>query len=233
MPALASSTLSRRLLVELLAEARARTILLVSPLSDEEMRGRPDESVQPILSELEQILRAEERWLEESGPVAENAPQPSSIGSYDEWFDAMMELRQRTLDRLESTVNQPGHSSILQRCQMVLEHEYRRNEAILETLQLSRAPYRAPRRTRLPQGRRLADPGFMTRFPGGVVQIGAAEEILVCPEEPAQRTVKLSPFWIDVTPVTNGEFSAFMMADGYRRADLWSEAGWEWVRKHD
>ncbi len=107
MPVVASSTPVRRLLVELLAEARARTILLVSSLSDEEMRSRPDAAVQPILSELDEILRFEERWLEGEAGHQETSPR-SVIGSYNEWFDAMLEVRQRTLDRLEACAGEPA-----------------------------------------------------------------------------------------------------------------------------
>ena len=221
MPGMEQSTLSRRRLTELLAEARARTILLVSPLSEEELHDQPDDAVNPVLHELEQIVRFEQEWLAGSTTV-------SSIGSYDEWFDIMLEVREASLERLES-VDARESQPVEQRCRLVLEHEYRRGEAILETVQL-RPDYRAPRRTALPRGRRLADPGIMARFPGGTVPIGAAPDAPAWPDEQPADHVELRPFWIDVMPVTNGDFITFMAAGGYMTSDFWSEAGWDWVR---
>jgi len=42
--------------------------------------------------------------------------------------------------------------------------------------------------------------------------------------------VELGPFWIDVMPVTNGDFVTFMAAGGYVTSDFWSEDAWRWVR---
>lgn len=232
MRVLASSTHSRRHFAELLAEARARTILLVSPLSDEEILIRPDSAVLPVLSELERILRMEEQLLvsgSDQTPQDDHVPTPQ-LSSYDEWFDAMMDLRQRSLERLEAA-DEPGPAETIgERCHRLLEHEYCRGEAILETVQLLPDPYRAPRSATLPRGRRLADPGIMARFPGGAVEIGAALDSPVSPEEETRRLVTMGSFWIDVTPVTNGDFITFMAAGGYMRADFWSEAGWNWLR---
>jgi gamma-glutamyl hercynylcysteine S-oxide synthase len=228
MTALQSTTLSRKRLAELLAEARARTVLLVSPVSEEGMHARPDEAVQPVLQELEHILRFELEWLAQEPKQGSAEPLPS-FESYDEWFDAMLEIRERSLEQLESVHGFSSSPSIEERCRLVLDHEYRRDEAILETLQLQ-PDYRAPRRVALPRGRRLADPGIMARFPGGSIPIGAAADDRVWPDEAPLDRVHLEPFWIDVMPVTNGDFVTFMAAGGYMSTDYWSDEGWEWVR---
>ena len=223
MPALESSTISRRRLAELLAEARARTVLLVSPVSEQSMRLQPDPAVNSVLHELQQIARFEQEWL------AQRSSSISNLASYDEWFDLMLQVREQSLERLESLDEQTSFPSLEDRCRMVLQHEYRRGEAILETLQLQQ-DYRAPRRTALPRGRRLADPGIMARFPGGTISVGASPELHGwCDDQPA-RYIEVKPFWIDVIPVTNGDFVTFMAAGGYISADLWSDKGWEWVR---
>jgi iron(II)-dependent oxidoreductase len=210
-------------LAELLAEARARTLLLVGPLSNEEMSRRPDPAVNSVLAELERIVRFEERWLLDSS-------RDSSFGSYDEWFDSMMDVRQQVLDRLDQADVAADGLPLVERYRMVLEHEYLRGEAILETLQVQGDPYNPPQHRTLPRGRRLADPGFMARFPGARVEIGGTEESSVWPEERPLHQVQLGPFWIDVMPVTNGDFMTFMAAGGYGTRDVWSEEGWEWVK---
>jgi iron(II)-dependent oxidoreductase len=40
--------------------------------------------------------------------------------------------------------------------------------------------------------------------------------------------VELRPFSIDVAPVTNAQYLEFMEDGGYRRRELWSDAGWAW-----
>jgi gamma-glutamyl hercynylcysteine S-oxide synthase len=221
MPAARTIAPTRRALAELLAEARARTILLVTPLSNEEVIRRTDPSVSSVLSELERIVRFEEKWLLGS-------KGDWSVGSYDEWFDVMMEVRQRVLEHLEEVDLSGDRVSIGQRHRMVLEHEYRCGEAILETLQAAAGPYTPPPQRPLPRGRRLADPGFMARFPGGSVQIGEAEQS-VWPEERPSHRVHLEPFWIDVTPVTNGDFLTFVAAGGYGAREVWSDEGRDWL----
>jgi gamma-glutamyl hercynylcysteine S-oxide synthase len=223
MPALERTTLSRKRLAELLAEARARTVLLVSPLSDESMTLQPDPEVHSVLQELEQIISFEQESLK---PGFTSTP---NVASYDEWFDVMLEIREQSLERLDSVDDHTSLPSLENRCRMVLEYEYRREEAILEILQLQ-PDYRAPRRTALPRGRRLADPGIMTRFPGGVIPVGADAESQLSTDDQPTRYVEMAPFWIDVMPVTNGDFVTFMAAGGYVSANLWSAEGWAWVR---
>jgi iron(II)-dependent oxidoreductase len=214
---------TRRTLAELLAEARARTLLLVSPLSNEEMRHQPDPAVESVLSGLESIVRFEEKLLlDHSGD--------SAIGSYDEWFDTMMDVRQRVLERLDEADVAVDHPAIGERYRMVLEHEYRRGESILETLQSQGGTYSPPELRVLPRGRRLADPGIMARFPGGTVEIGETEQMSVWREERPVHRVVLQPFWIDMMPVTNGDFMTFMAAGGYGSREVWSDDGWQWVK---
>lgn len=223
MPLAGTAAPTRRLVIELLAEARARTLLIVSPLSDDEMRRRPDPAVEPVLTELSHIIGFEQRWL------LDDRADPD-FESYDEWFDAMMDVRQRALDRLDVASGPTDSVPAADRYRMVLEHEYHRNEAIFETLQCLGEPYRAPHQRPLPLGRGLADPGFMTRFAGGTVEIGATSDLAVWPEERPLHQVDLEPFWMDVMPVTNADFMTFMASGEYENGDVWSEDGWDWLK---
>jgi iron(II)-dependent oxidoreductase len=63
------------------------------------------------------------------------------------------------------------------------------------------------------------------------VEIGTDDRSAAYDNERSRHEVELPPFWIDVNPVTNGEFAAFIAARGYRERAHWSEAGWEWVRQ--
>src|SRR3954462_14121138 len=88
-----SITPTRRALAELLAEARARTVLLVSSLDSRDLSLEPAPEVGSVLSELDRIVHYEKRWLLDD-------PEHQPVGSYDEWFDLMTEVRQRVLQAL-------------------------------------------------------------------------------------------------------------------------------------
>jgi len=53
----------------------------------------------------------------------------------------------------------------------------------------------------------------MRHLPGGTFSMGSDR---FYPEERPRRRVRVDPFWIDETPVTNREFSRFVAATGYR-----------------
>jgi gamma-glutamyl hercynylcysteine S-oxide synthase len=213
---------SRRAITELLAEARARTLLLVSPLSEEAMQRRPQLGVDSVLDQLERIVAFEQSLLLDERPV--------SVDSYDAWFDQMMDVRQRVLDRLDRA--EPGQDPLrtYDRYRLVVEHEYQRNEAALQAVQCQAEPYRAPHQRVLPPGRGLGDPGFMVRFAGGVVEIGQAPHQPGWPEERPLHLVEVEPFWIDVMPVTNADYMTFVAAHGYQQRELWSPEGWAWAQ---
>jgi formylglycine-generating enzyme len=52
----------------------------------------------------------------------------------------------------------------------------------------------------------------MIRIPGGVFAMGSEK---FYPEEAPVRQVRVDPFWIDATPVTNAAFAEFVAATGY------------------
>ena len=55
-------------------------------------------------------------------------------------------------------------------------------------------------------------PASMAPIPGGTTRIGAAAQL---PEEQPVRTVRINPFCLDRTEVTNDRFAAFVAATGY------------------
>src|SRR5689334_15368008 len=116
MPLAAPIAPTRRTCAEQLAEARARTLLLVSPLTSEQMSRAPAPDLPSILSCLHEITAYEASRLL-------NEVQDQPAGSYDEWFDQMMDLRQRVLEQLES-LDLVGSPDLADRHRQVLEHEY-------------------------------------------------------------------------------------------------------------
>ncbi|MDX1494083.1 MAG: ergothioneine biosynthesis protein EgtB [Longimicrobiales bacterium] len=116
---------------------------------------------------------------------------------------------------------------------MVLQHEYQHNETILQTLQLKQGErYAAPRSLAAPEASADAPPpGTMVRFPGGDVIVGTDDlSVAYDNERPAHR-LSLDPFWVDVHPVTNGEYLEFVEVGGYDDPGHWAEEGWAWKQE--
>ena len=64
---------------------------------------------------------------------------------------------------------------------------------------------------------------------GGPFMLGAPPDgDFVFDNEKWAHEVRLHPFRISRTPVTNTEYAAFVDARGYSRQEWWSEVGWAW-----
>ncbi|PIQ26389.1 hypothetical protein COW36_14600 [bacterium (Candidatus Blackallbacteria) CG17_big_fil_post_rev_8_21_14_2_50_48_46] len=73
----------------------------------------------------------------------------------------------------------------------------------------------------------LQTKGAMAWIPEGVYPIGDA---LHSSERPV-HSQKTEGFYLDFFPVSNAEFSEFMQAGGYQRADFWLPQGWAFVQE--
>ena len=250
-----SPVVSKSVLIDLLAEARARTLLLIGPLSREDLATQHETIMSPVVWDLGHIAHFEDVWLvqniESGGSGSEGLSgvfnpfeNPRSVRGglalpgLADCLRILAEVRLRTLERLEQVdleseapLQRDGYAY-----RMVLQHEYQHNETILQTLQLKTGePYHAPRAFPLPPGRPIpaeaaCDPhGDMVRFPGGTVELGTDDRSAAYDNERPAHSRRLRPFWIDLTPVTNGQYLTFLEAGGYQRREFWSDAGWAWL----
>lgn len=231
-----------------LAEARSRTIELVAHLSDDDLHRQHDPLMSPVLWDLGHIAAFEDLWLTRnlSGQV-EFSEMPGlynpfehprrvrgtlALPSLSEARETMNEIRARALARLGDADFRAGPQLLREGYvyRMVLQHEYQHGETILQTLQLKQgAPYRPPQRWPLPPGRDLGGAADMVLFPGGSVELGTDDRSAAYDNERPRHVVDLAPFWIDVTPVTNGQYLDFVEAGGYQRRELWTDEGWRWL----
>ncbi|HEU4588955.1 MAG TPA: ergothioneine biosynthesis protein EgtB [Gemmatimonadales bacterium] len=231
-----------------LAETRERTFALVAPLSAADLSRQHDPLMSPVLWDLGHIAHFEELWLTRNldGPI-EFVEMPglynpfehprSSRGSLElpglaHVRRVMDDIRARVLDLLAGADFEHGPELLRDGYvyRMVLQHEAQHNETILQTLQLKQgAPYVPLERRSLPSKQSGIAPGAMVRFPGGDVLIGTDDRASAYDNERPRHRVRLAPFWIDVAPVTNGDFLRFMEEGGYRRREWWSDAGWRWL----
>ena len=240
-------------IVDLLTEARSRTLLLVSTVSDEDRLVQHDPLMSPIVWDLGHIGHFERLWLVESvdgGPdgsegrrgmydpfenprsVRSALPLPGNLACR-EFLDR---TRRTVVDRLP-TLDLEGDDPLIRDgfvFRMVLQHEYQHNETILQTLQLKRGdPYRPPERWPVPEPPAAHPFGndVMVRFPGGRVEIGTDDRSTVYDNERPRHEVDVAPFLIDAAPVTEEAYGRFVAAGGYQDRDHWSDQGWAWLQE--
>jgi iron(II)-dependent oxidoreductase len=238
-------------LLSLLAEARRRTIELIQPLSDADLREQHDPLMSPVLWDLGHIAHFEELWLTHNldGKIR-FAEMPGMYNPFEhprrvrgalvypsaaESMALMNEIRSRVLARLERLTFDPSNPLVRDGyvVHMVLQHEYQHDETILQTLQLKKGePYRPFYRQATPSPVLRIPLGTMVRFPGGTVTIGTEDRTVAYDNERPRHEIELPPFDIDAAPVRNGEYLAFMQDSGYRRRELWTGDGWSWLTEN-
>ena len=237
---------SKNDIAHLLTEARDRTLLLVSGLSDEDMHMQHDPLMSPIIWDIGHIAHFEELWLTQNldGPI-EFSEMPGLYNPFEhpratraslplptlsQMKARLDEIRERVLDRLDR-LEWNDDNPLLEGgyvYNMVLQHEYQHNETILQTLQLKKGePYSPPLSITLP--RRPLTAGGMVPFAGGLVTIGTRDRSAAYDNERPMHEKELEPFLIDRNPVTNGRYLDFIADDGYNRPELWSEGGRAWL----
>jgi gamma-glutamyl hercynylcysteine S-oxide synthase len=245
-------------LATLLEEARARTLLLIAPLSDDALRAQHDPLLSPLVWDLGHIAGFEELWLTRNldGPI-EFVELPGLYNPFEhprrergalalpgraEVVAHLEAVRERVLDRLAVTdFEQAGGSSRLLRdgyvYRMVVQHEAQHNETMMQTMQLMRGgDYHPVERQEPPPVRAHAlaqagATGEMVAIPAGTYAIGTDDRSAAYDNERPRHAVSLASYKIDVTPVTNGQYLAFIADGGYCQTDLWSDAGRAWLEE--
>lgn len=237
-------------IAERLHEARARTLQLLAPLEENDLRRQHDPLMSPILWDLGHIVHFEALWLTRNieGPI-QFTEMPGMYNPFEHpratraalplpTLDALLELaadvRNEVLATLERADLSSAHPLLAGGFvyDMVLQHEYQHNETMLQTLQLKQGtPYRAPR-VAAPVGAVHAPADFdhMVRVPAGAYPVGTSTTPSAYDNERPQHHVQLDAFEIDAAPVTNGAYLAFMNDGGYERPELWSDAGRSWLQ---
>jgi gamma-glutamyl hercynylcysteine S-oxide synthase len=245
---------SKQEIADLLTEARERTLLLLSGLSDEDLHRQHDPLMSPIIWDVGHVAHFEELWLTQNLDGAiEFSEMPGMYNPFEhpratraslalptlaQMTERLREIRERVLDRLDS-LEWNDDNPLLKGgyvYNMALQHEYQHNETILQTLQLKKGePYKAPRTISFahpgqPNRREQATgQGEMVSFEGGRVMIGTDDRAAAYDNERPQHEIDLRPFFIDRTAVTNGQYLDFISDGGYERGEFWSDGGHHWL----
>jgi iron(II)-dependent oxidoreductase len=220
-------------------DARARTLELAASLERSQLLGPQLAIVNPPLWELGHVAWFQERWvlrhaggerplldggdgLYDSAAIPHDARWTLPLPSLDATVGHLRAVEERVLSRLAAGTADPYFVALS------VFHE----DMHLEAMAFSRQTlgWATPRlggsASRDEAGGALAGD---VDLPGGPFQLGATPgDGFAFDNEKWAHEVVLRPFAIARAPVTQREYAAFVEDGGYRRAELWSAAGWRW-----
>ena len=235
-------------LIANLRDARTRTLELVEGLEGEALMGPRLAIVNPLLWEIGHLAWFHEHFvlrgldgrppllpeadaLYDSGAVPHATRWDLPLPSLTATLAYMDRVQQALADRLDGRSPEPHETYLYQ---LIALHEDMHAEAFTYTRQTLGQP--RPRFSTSFEGDADAGPwpGDVA-IPGGTFRLGAERESprFVFDNEKWAHPVEVAPFRIAKAPVTNGEFAAFVEADGYRDHAFWDEAGREWLSASD
>src|SRR6266480_4236 len=253
----AQSGVTNAQLIEVLKEARARTVDLVNDLSEEQLIGPRLQIVNPLRWEIGHIAWFQEFWvlrhlgkqspilkhgdeLYDSARVAHDTRWHLPLPERDETLVYMQRVLERVIDQAcdksGALTDSEGYDQKYF-LNLVLRHEQMHDEAITYTRQT--LSYPAPEIAVVnkvqwvePDTASSQTADWLTgdaEIPGGKFTLGTvAERGFVFDNEQLAHEVEIAPFSISKTAVTNGEFKNFVEDEGYRRSDLWTNEGSQW-----
>ncbi len=149
-------------------------------------------------------------------------PTAAEVGDYRAHVDAAMA---RLLAGATS-------AELSERLELGLAHEEQHQELILmDILHLfAQSPLNPAYLPTAPKG--YVDPGPQRfhRFAGGLVEIGARDTGFAFDNERPRHKSYVAPFRLADRLVTNGDWLAFIEAEGYGRVEFWLSDGWALAR---
>ncbi len=237
-------------LTEMLVDSRRRTLELGSDLSDEQMMGPQLRIVNPPLWEIGHLAWFQERWnlrritdeefalsnilergdeLYDSMEVAHDTRWDLPLLSHEETLSYMQRVLDETLHKLHTGGPTPEADYF---ARLAAFHEDMHGEAFTYTRQTHGLPapqisdYDPAILDAQPRGPLEGD----AEVPGGDFMLGATKGMgFVFDNEKWAHPVEVSPFEISRAPVTNEQFRSFVEDGAYRRQELWSEGGRQWL----
>ena len=229
-----------------LTESRARTLEVIAPFDEAVLRRQHDPLMSPLLWDVAHVANYEDWWLVRAlGGDATRA-------GIDDLYDAFKQprrdraglpvlgpveavayghaVRARALDLLAVADLDPQGPEPLLRDgfvhRMVVQHEHQHVETLLAAVQLL-PEGEGHLRTAPPAPRSAAPVEGEVLVPAGEFAMGTDHPWAYDNERP-RHLRSLPAFLIDVAPVTNAAYAAFIDDGGYDEPRWWGDAGWVW-----
>ncbi|MFK8027840.1 MAG: selenoneine synthase SenA [Gammaproteobacteria bacterium] len=230
-----------------LTDARARTCALIDQLSEEQLTGPRLPTVNPLRWEIGHAAYFYEFWV-----LRHHYKEPSLITDIDELFDSIhiphesrwdlklpaladtIKYMQQVKDRVVHHLSNGQHDPIRDYLtQYAIFHEDMHCEAFTytrQTLQYPEPKFSLDLQSLDNNNQALGD----AIIPGGTFRLGAEDnDNFIFDNEKWAHEIKVAPFKISKTAVSNEEFEQFVMAGGYRQRDFWCDEGWQWVSNNN
>jgi iron(II)-dependent oxidoreductase len=229
-----------------LERIRANTLRLLDFVPDDFLKVRVHDFYSPVGWHFGHIGMTEEFWVctqalglpprdEELAFLFANLPENPKdnrvhLPSRDEILDYLHATRCTVLAVLDSADIESRKPLLADgyAWEFAAQHECQHQETICELLQL----INKERVTDWPRAQIVPDSSQteMIAIPGGEFTIGS-DWLHGYDNEKREHLEEVEPFELDRTPVTVAQWAAFMADCGYRRPELWSEAGWTWLER--
>ncbi|MEE2754217.1 MAG: selenoneine synthase SenA [Candidatus Latescibacterota bacterium] len=221
-------------------DARTRTFDLISDLSDEQMLGPQLDIVNPLCWEIGHVAWFFEKWVirEAAGcsPILEHSDKlyDSIAIAHDARWELPLPDRQGTIDYINQVldttleiIDSELSPNVAYHTAYCVYHADMHTEAFTYTRQTHELPHpETSHRRHTPSG--VAIEGD-AKVPGGTFSLGADRNAAFCfDNEKWAHEVKIKPFSISKTPVTQAEYAAFCDDKGYSNDALWSMEGLAW-----
>jgi iron(II)-dependent oxidoreductase len=217
--------------------ARERLLVLTGDLHGKRLLGPKLAIVNPVLWEIGHVAWFQEHWCLRMRPDGTLAPSrlddadrlyDSSAIPHDIRWDLPLPSATATRGYLDAVLaRRPDDERLLYFAELAACHEDMHGEAFHYTRQT--LGYPAPALAQPASPSADVDAGGDVAFEGGSFRLGASPGTgFVHDNEKWAHAVRVAPFRIARTAVTNREFAAFVAAGGYARREWWTEEGWTW-----
>jgi iron(II)-dependent oxidoreductase len=234
--------------VDVLREARDRTLSLVDRVSDDALTRVHSPLMSPLVWDLGHIAAFEDLWMSHrygerpllraelvdvydalETPRAHRGDLPF-LGP-DAAREYMHEVRARTIDVLHDLGT--GDGTLVE---LVIRHEHQHNETMLQTLELAHLDgYEVPQ-AMLPEPETSVSvlTGLeMVEIAAGPCTIGAGSDGFAYDNERPLHRTDIRGYLIGHMPITNASYLTFVEGGGYQRREWWSDEGWAWKEQYD
>ncbi|HLK11482.1 MAG TPA: ergothioneine biosynthesis protein EgtB [Candidatus Binatia bacterium] len=234
----------RRALRRELEATRAATLELIAPLDEAQRTRQHCPLLSPVVWDLGHVASYEAQWVATAtGAAAALDPRYDPLahprgargtlplGDSAAAQAALAAARAETLAALARAPLDGGDPLLRDGSvfTMIAQHEAQHAETILQAIQLvPDLAYEPPRREEPAEAVQRLERAEAV-IPAGPFVMGTDDRARSYDNERPAHVVELPRYRIDVAPVTNGEYLRFMGDGGYRRRELWTDAGWLWL----
>jgi ergothioneine biosynthesis protein EgtB len=239
-------------LFEQFRSVRRQSLELCAPLTAEDMMVQSCAEASPAKWHI-----AHTTWFFETFILREFLPayreyNPDFLWLLNSYYNAISDHPEK---KLRASFSRPGLESVLkyrrhveagverlfesempveakERLILGLNHEQQHTELL--ATDIKHAFWTNPLHPPYREGGLLASPSASAmewiEYPGGLIEVGHAEDSFAFDNELPRHKQYLEPFRLASRPVTCAEFLDFMNCGGYERPELWLSEGWDMVQ---